>query len=131
VRYLGRRVYLGAVFVLVMAMEHGVTMRRLERLNAHLGLGMRTLRRWRQWWRREFAASRFWRGARGRFMPPVDETGLPHTLLQRFGSGGAKTVLAVLWFLGPLSTRTGNVTACSSRAVFRRRCDLPASKRPS
>lgn len=113
VRYLGRRVYLGVVFVLVMAMEHGVTMRRLERLSAHLGLGMRTLRRWRQWWRKEFVATRFWRGARGRFMPPVGERGLPYTLLERFEGTGARAVLALLSLLGPLSTRTGNVTVLS------------------
>jgi hypothetical protein len=70
VRYLGRRVYLGVVVVLVSAMEHGLSLRRVAKLNEDLGIGLRTLRRWRQWWRAVFVSTRFWHGARGRFMPP-------------------------------------------------------------
>ena len=37
VRYLGRRVYLGVVVVLVSAMEHGLSLRRVAKLHEHLG----------------------------------------------------------------------------------------------
>ena len=107
VRYLGRRVYLGCVVVLVMAMEQGITLRRLARLHAHLGVGLRTLRRWRQWWQEGFVATRFWRHARGRFMPPVDECELPRTLLERFGGEPASKLLSLLVFLTPLTTTSG------------------------
>jgi len=104
VRYLGRRVYLGCVIVLVMAMEQGLGLRRVARLNAHLGVGLRTLRRWRQWWRESFVATRFWRHARGRFMPPVDEGELPRALLERFSGEPASKLLSLLVFLAPLTT---------------------------
>jgi len=39
-------------------------------------------KRWRVWWREMFVASAFWRGARGRFMPPVMTETLPASLLE-------------------------------------------------
>jgi hypothetical protein len=95
------------VVVLVMAMEHGITLRRLARLHAHLGVGLRTLRRWRQWWRERLVATRFWRHARGRFMPPVDERELPRALLERFGEDPASQLVSLLVFLTPLTTTSG------------------------
>lgn len=104
VRYLGRRVYLGCVVVLMTAMEQGLGPRRVARLHAHLGVGLRTLRRWRQWWRERFVATRFWRHARGRFMPLVDEGELPRALLERFGGDAASKLVSLLIFLSPLTT---------------------------
>jgi len=104
VRYLGRRVYLGVVVVLVAAMEHGLSVRRVAELNQHLGIGLRTLRRWRRWWRRAFVESRLWRGARGRFMPPVEERALPFSLLARFGGETAQQAQRVLEFISALTT---------------------------
>jgi hypothetical protein len=107
VRYLGRRVYLGAVVVLVSAMEQGLSLRRVAKLNEHLGIGLRTLRRWRQWWRAAFVESPLWRGARGRFVPPVEEAALPYALIERFSGPAAEQVLATLRLLAPLTTRSG------------------------
>ena len=84
VRYLGRRVYLGAVVVLVTAMLGGITATRAAQLREWLGVSVRTLKRWRAWWRETFVASVFWRGAQGRFMPPVAIEALPASLLERF-----------------------------------------------
>lgn len=106
VRYLGRRVYLGAVVVLVSAMTHGLSVRRVAELHAHLGIGLRTLRRWRQWWQHAFVESRFWRDARGRFMPGVEEEALPASLLARFGGDGAVRALRALELLAPITTRS-------------------------
>lgn len=108
VRYLGRRVYLGVVVVLVSAMEHGLSLRRVATLHQHLGIGLRTLRRWRQWWRTVFAQSPLWRAAGGRFLPPVEKAALPYALLERFAGSGAEPVLALLAFLAPLTTTSGN-----------------------
>ena len=105
-RFLGRRVYLGVVVVLVSIMAHGLTGARLTQLRATLGgsLSVRTLRRWRTWWREAFPASRFWQQARGRFAPPVDQKRLPATLLERFRDPTlADRVRRLLAFLGPLT----------------------------
>jgi hypothetical protein len=111
VRFLGRRVYLGVVVVLVTAMENGLSVRRVAELNAHLGIGLRTLRRWRTWWRSAFVESRLWRGARGRFLPPLEESDLPHSLLARFGGAAAARALGVLELLAPLTTTSAGANA--------------------
>ena len=46
-RFLGRKVYLGAVVVLVAAMRHGATPARMRTLREHLGVSRRTVERWR------------------------------------------------------------------------------------
>jgi hypothetical protein len=114
VRYLGRRVYLGVVVVLVAAMEQGLSLRRVAALNQHLGIGLRTLRRWRQWWRVALVRTPHWRGVRGRFMPPINEAALPYALLERFGGAAAECVLSVLRLLAPLTTRSATAR-CSPR----------------
>ncbi len=107
VRYLGRRVYLGAVVVLVTAMLGGITAIRAAQLRAWLGVSVRTLKRWRAWWRETFVASAFWRGARGRFMPPVASETLPASLLERFAGHERTRLLHALAFLTPLTTALG------------------------
>jgi hypothetical protein len=114
-RFLGRRVYLGVVVVLVSIMAHGLTGARLTQLRATLGgsLSVRTLRRWRTWWRDAFLASQFWHEARGRFAQPVQRGRLPAALLQRFaGPTLAGRVQRLLAFLAPLSlSRAGSLGA--------------------
>jgi len=103
VRFLGRKVYLGATMVLVSAMRHGATPARMRKLREHLGVSRRTVERWRRWWRETFAESPFWRAGRATFMPPVDPALLPASLLERFcGDCGAR-LLALLRFLGPIT----------------------------
>lgn len=104
-RFLGRRVYAGVVLVLVMAMEHGLTGFRVNRLARELGVSRRTLERWRRWWREVFPVSGVWRAAQGRFMPPVDASALPGSLLLRFGVTAQDQLLGVLRLLLPLSGR--------------------------
>ena len=106
VRYLGRRVYLGTVVVLVTAMRAGLTPRRVTKLREGLGVSVRTLARWRQWWRATFVVSPFWQGVKGRFVPPVDPRELPAALLDRFaGDDRRGRLVAVLRFLAPITTR--------------------------
>ncbi len=47
-RFLGRRVYLGAVVVLVSAMVQGVTAKRARSMHELCGVSVRTLHRWRK-----------------------------------------------------------------------------------
>jgi hypothetical protein len=116
VRYLGRRVYLGAVVVLVTAMTGGITATRAARLREWLGVSVRTLKRWRTWWRETFVASPFWRGAQGRFMPPVAIEALPASLLERFAGDERTRLLHALVFLAPLTTRRVDRRAGSAMA---------------
>ena len=111
VRFLGRRVYLGAVVVLVTAMTHGVTPRRAAELRELLGVKRRTLERWRSWWCGVFVTSPFWRSMRERFMPPLAVGALPGSLLERFGGEAATTVTRALQFLAPITTSSPRVGA--------------------
>lgn len=104
VRYLGRRVYLSMVVVLVSILQSGVTHRRTAQLNALFPVPRRTLDRWRQWWRCEFVQTPFWRWAKGQLLPPVDEHALPASLLARFGETcDEASLVPLLKFISPLT----------------------------
>jgi hypothetical protein len=107
VRFLGRRVYLGAVVVLATAMQHGATPARAERLRELFGVSRETLARWREWWRSIFVESAFWKLAKARLSPPADEGGFPLSLLERFGDDPQERLLRLLCFIQPLSTPEG------------------------
>ena len=102
-RFLGRRVYLATMVVLISVMRHGATAPRVARLSQLIGVSRRTIAHWREWWRTAFAQSRFWQAAGAAFMPPVDQDRLPASLLERFAGGGAEQLLALLRFLAPIT----------------------------
>ena len=105
VRFLGRKVYLGALVILAMAMEHGLSAKRRKQLIEQLDLYPQTLARWRRWWRRIFPASRCWQANRGRFIPPVDISQLPGALLGRLSPEDLQhRVCLLLHLLAPLTT---------------------------
>ena len=109
VRFLGRRFYVAAAFVVLCAMQYGITDKRVAELRVLVGsdtLSARTLYRWREWWHETFVATPFWRSARARFSPPVDRDALPGSLLERFRGDDRERLVAALEFLVPLSTRT-------------------------
>jgi len=111
-RFLGRRVYLAPLVVLVSAMTGGVTERRAADMRALIGVSKRTLQRWRAWWLRSFPRTVFWKIARGLLALPVDEARLPKSLLGRFPNDTpADAVIACLRFLAPLTTRGGYAMA--------------------
>ena len=76
-RFLGRKVYVAAMVVLIAIMREGATAMRMRQLTALVGVDRRTIERWRTWWRDTFTASPFWQIARAAFMPPVDQERLP------------------------------------------------------
>ena len=106
-RFLGRKVYLGAVVVVVSAMRHGATPERMRKLRDLFGVSRRTVERWRAWWRKAFAESPFWRIASAAFMPPVKVGLLPASLLERFSGDDEARLMALLRFLGPITGGEG------------------------
>ena len=105
VRFFGRRVYLGALVVLISALSQGLTVKRRWQLCQQLRLSERTVLRWRRWWREVFPGTPWWRGARGQFVPRVDVARLPGALFERFvAREPAVQLLDMLGFLAPLSS---------------------------
>jgi hypothetical protein len=112
VRFFGRRVYVGVVFVLVSAMRHGTTADRVRELRAQIGVSRRTLGRWRTWWTETFPATAFWKTARARFSPPVRSGRLSASLVERFlPPAEAERIVALLAFLSPLTVSSSAMAA--------------------
>lgn len=111
VRFLGRKVYFGAVVVIVTAMLHGPNSRRVTELQRILGAGWHTIDRWRRWWLDVFAESPFWRAVRGHFAVPVDMGRLPYSLWARFGGDAEQRLVSTLRLLSPMSTNAPSVIA--------------------
>jgi len=106
VRFLGRRVYLGAVVVLLSTMRHGGTVKRQAKLHELFGVSPRTVQRWRRWWRETFPQTPCWKSARGRLWTPVEATALPDALLERFAGDAEQRLLGVLRLVLSLSTQS-------------------------
>jgi hypothetical protein len=104
VRFLGRRVYVGAAIVAITALRPGARRTELQALRKGLGVSARTLARWQRWWRTTFAKSAFWRSARGRLRTPVRSGELPGGLLRRFVGNLQARLIAALRFLSPITT---------------------------
>lgn len=84
VRFLGRKVYLHAVIILVAAMQQGPSPRRVRELSQLVGADRRTIARWQTFWREHFPQTAFWKVARGLVTPRIDVTLLPLALWQAF-----------------------------------------------
>jgi hypothetical protein len=108
-RFLGRRVYLGAIVVLATAMQQGLAPWRLSQLRDELGVSRQTLVRWRTWWAESFTRSAFWKVAKAAFASPVDEAALPLALIVRFAGDAVAQLGATMNFLSPLATSAGCV----------------------
>jgi hypothetical protein len=109
VRFLGRKVYLSAVVILVSAMRQGPAPRRVRELRELFGVSRRTIYRWRDFWNEHFPKTTFWKVARSRLVPVFDLVDFPRSLLEAFvGAGddrdGWKKLLC---FLSPITTTKG------------------------
>jgi hypothetical protein len=96
VRFLGRKVYLGAVVLLVGVLRHGLSSGRWRRLQAMLPIDRRTLQRWCDFWSTHFIRTPFWKVARALFMPPIEESRMPQMLFERFVPEGALSLRLLL-----------------------------------
>jgi hypothetical protein len=110
VRFLGRKVYLGVIVVLLTALHHGLTEARRRRLIEELGISAQTLWRWRRWWREQFVQMRCWRALAAQFIPPIDADMLPGALLERLtGSGLSERLVQLLVLICPVTTSSSSL----------------------
>jgi hypothetical protein len=104
VRFLGRRLYLSLLVVVMSARRAGPTS-SAARLSQTLAIPARTIRRWQTWWVQLFPATPLWQAQCARFMPPVATTELPASLIERFTGSAAESMMRLLAFLSPLTVR--------------------------
>ncbi len=100
--FLGRRVYLGLAVVL-MSVQLTQSTAITTRLSQSLGVSLRTLQRWRQWWQLQFPLTGLWQAMCARFMPPVQTELLPSSLMQQFGECTAQSMARLRVFLSPIT----------------------------
>ncbi len=106
VRFLGRRLYLGAIVVLTAVLYHGLTPKRRRQLSEQLGLrvSLRTLKRWVKWWQGQFVVSPFWKAAKGSLVSAVEVSALPASLLECFSGPDIQDKLVkLLRFISPMT----------------------------
>ena len=84
VRFLGRKIYLGAFVVLISAMRHGPTPQRVREISTLFDVDWRTIARWQEFWRDHFPQSHFWRTAGARVILLTNVATLPLSLLTAF-----------------------------------------------
>lgn len=106
-RFLGPKVYLGAVVTLVTALRCGLNERRSSELRQLVGASRRTLERWRQWWQELLPATPFFRVVRAS-ISEVSVAQLPASLLKHFEASDELTrIVRLLDFINPVTTRSG------------------------
>ena len=84
VRFLGRKVYLAAVILIISALRQGPSPRRVRELSARFGADRRTIARWQVFWRELVPQTPFWKTARARLTPVFNIVTLPSALLDAF-----------------------------------------------
>ena len=84
VRFLGRKVYLGAIVILISAMRQGPTPRRVRELSERFGADESTIARWQIFWREHFPQTPFWKVARAGFVTLGEIVSLPYSLVDTF-----------------------------------------------
>ena len=109
VRFLGRKVYLGAFVILISAMRQGPTPHRVRELSNRFGADRQTIARWQVFWREHFPQTPFWKVARARVGPVVKIVTLPYSLLAAFVRRRADCDgwIRLLKFLSPITSATG------------------------
>ena len=105
VRFLGRKVYLGAVVILISAMRQGPSPRRVRDLSSLFGVDSATITRWQAFWRDHVPKTPFWRLASARLVPLVEIVALPLSLVEAFGrtNDPYQDWVKLLRFVSPLT----------------------------
>lgn len=101
VRFLDGRVFVGAMVVLASTLSGADTKGQRRELEQVLGVSLRTVKRWRRWWREVFVQTAVWRRVQGLLMPPVETARLPASLLERFAGEVREQLEGLLHLLLP------------------------------
>lgn len=100
-RFLGRRVYVGAV--VVAASIIGLLLQAAGALRKATGVPARTVGRWRSWWQGPFLSTEVFLALRARLVE-VAVTALPASILDRLPGTGEQRMKSMLLLLAPLTT---------------------------
>jgi len=106
VRFLGRKVYLGLVVVLISYLRQGREPVVLKRLCGLSNCCDATIRRWLYWLQDTVVASDFWQGGRSFFFPLLAEEHFAFSMYERFRSVSSnirEALQKLLQFLKPLT----------------------------
>ncbi|MFY9938152.1 MAG: hypothetical protein WAK33_14840 [Silvibacterium sp.] len=108
-RFLGRKVYLGAIVILISAMRQGPTPRRVRELSERFGADESTIARWQIFWREHFPITLFWKSERARFIRLGKISGLPYSLVDAFlrRHPPREGWMLLLRFLSPITVSGG------------------------
>lgn len=110
VRFLGPKVYLSAVVILVTAMRQGPTPHGARELSRLFGADRRTIARWQVFWSEHFPRTAFWKMAHSRLVPAVAIVALPRSLLEaflRYADDAHRDWERLLRFLSPITIPGG------------------------
>ena len=116
VRFLGRKIYLGAVVILVAAMRQGPSPRRVHELTTLFGVDRRTIYRWRDFWQVHFPRTQFWKMARATLVPVHEITEYPRSIWQAYVRAVDDRLgwAQLLQFLAPITITGGLVLTVSA-----------------
>lgn len=103
VRFLGRRVYVGAV--VIVATVVAIAIGAASSARGATGVPARTLRRWLRWWRGPFLATTVFVDVAAR-IPGVDRRRIPSSILEAMRAGPNERVQSLLAWLSPLTTES-------------------------
>jgi hypothetical protein len=104
VRFLGRRVYVGAV--VVVASDVALAVATATEAVRRTGVPARTTRRWLRWWRGPFTTTASFMALAARLVPAPERRWFPTSLLERLASDPADRVAKLLACLAPITTAT-------------------------
>ena len=109
VHFLGPKVYLGVVVILISAMRQGPSPRRVRELSAAFGADRRTIARWQVFWPNTFPRRHSGRLNAARLVPLVEIVSLPYSLVDAFlfRHRICKGWTLLLRFLSPISIPGG------------------------
>ena len=82
-RFLGRKVYLASIIVVLSAGTDALSQQQRTTLLEQLQVPPQTLYRWRRWWSEHVPETRTWKALSGWFSPPIATRHLPGELLAR------------------------------------------------
>ena len=113
-RFLGRRVYLGAV--VIVASMVALALRAAGEIRRQTGVPARTAARWVGWWQGPFLGTEVYVAICARLIG-VDVGRVPASIVERLGSMGEERVRRMLAWVAPLTTESVPDGARFSRVV--------------